>query len=231
MVYGPHVAPRKKQLSDIIRALTDDDGRLLYATSAEDIELSDAPDAEVESEVTWPVLTANQLVAYNVQRARKARGWSQEVLGGKLERMTGRVWSKTSVSAAESSWRGGRVRKFDANELLAFSIVFDLPIAFMFLPPDDDPELEHVEVVADVLGEVGIPVVDRDGLLALVDPSIRPPRASRRTRRALGQAPESSNAEGTVTAAEALAALRDVEAALRQAAAQQTQDRDEAIDD
>ncbi|MFJ9628052.1 hypothetical protein ACIRU8_10210 [Streptomyces sp. NPDC101175] len=83
------------------------------------------------------VLSANQIVAFNMWRSRRSAGWSQQDVAELLEKYTGRPWSNASVSAAERSWQGGRPRKFDANEILAFSKIFDEPIAYFFLPPED----------------------------------------------------------------------------------------------
>jgi transcriptional regulator with XRE-family HTH domain len=103
----------------------------------------------------------------NVQRVRKARGWSQEELGEALTKLTNRRWSSASVSAAESSWRGGRVRRFDANELVAFSLIFKLPVSHFLLPPTDD-DLANSAFVVDTLDEVGLPVVTKEQLLRAI---------------------------------------------------------------
>lgn len=83
------------------------------------------------------VLSANQLIAFNMWRARRGAAWSQQEVAELLEKYTGRSWSNASVSAAERSWQGGRPRKFDANEILALTKIFDQPIAYFFLPPED----------------------------------------------------------------------------------------------
>ncbi|MFD5297186.1 hypothetical protein ACFWJU_18505 [Streptomyces mutabilis] len=83
------------------------------------------------------VLSANQLIAFNMWRSRRSSGWSQQEVAELLEKYTGRTWSNASVSAAERSWQGGRPRKFDANEILALSKIFDEPIAYFFMPPED----------------------------------------------------------------------------------------------
>lgn len=75
-------------------------------------------------------ITANQLVAFNVARWRKAAGLSQAGLGGRLG------WSNRAVSAAERSQdEGSRPREFDAGTLLALAAALDLPLAALFLPP------------------------------------------------------------------------------------------------
>ncbi|MEH0635421.1 hypothetical protein QBA35_19160 [Streptomyces bottropensis] len=91
------------------------------------------------------VLSANQLVSYNLMRARRAVGWSQQDVANLLEQLTGRSWSNASVSAAERAWQGGRPRRFDACEILAMSTIFNEPIGFFFLPPGpDEYSAEHV---------------------------------------------------------------------------------------
>lgn len=78
-------------------------------------------------------ITVNMLVAYNIARWRRAAGMTQEQLGAELG-----GWTKTAVSAAERSWDGRRVRKFDADELADLASIFRIPIPAFFLPPDDD---------------------------------------------------------------------------------------------
>lgn len=82
------------------------------------------------------VLTVNQVVAYNIARARRALGWTQADTAARLEETTGKPWSAATLGASERSFDGGRVREFDANELVAFSIVFGQPVAYFFIPPD-----------------------------------------------------------------------------------------------
>lgn len=84
------------------------------------------------------VLTINQIVSYNLMRARRSHIWTQHEVAQLLERYTGRTWSNASVSAAERAWQGGRPRKFDANELVAFSKIFDLPVTYFLLPPEEE---------------------------------------------------------------------------------------------
>jgi transcriptional regulator with XRE-family HTH domain len=79
-------------------------------------------------------LTINQVVAYNLARARKGRGWTQEDTAGKLEAESGKKWSAATLSAAERSVETGRPRQFDANEIVCFSRVFEYPVAYFFLP-------------------------------------------------------------------------------------------------
>jgi DivIVA domain-containing protein len=81
--------------------------------------------------------TLNQFVAYNVGHWRRALGYTQEQLGTMLAELTGRPWSKATVSAAERGWDGKRIRQFDADDLLALSLALRVPILGLLLPPDE----------------------------------------------------------------------------------------------
>lgn len=63
-------------------------------------------------------VTANQVVAYNLARARELRGLTQEEAAAILEPFLGVRWSKASFSQAERSVAGKFVRKFDADEVV-----------------------------------------------------------------------------------------------------------------
>ena len=77
----------------------------------------------------------NQMVAYNLRRARQLHGWTQEETAEKLEVYLGERWSKATLSAAERSVaHPERVRQFSADELVAFAVTFELPVSF-FLEP------------------------------------------------------------------------------------------------
>ena len=80
-------------------------------------------------------ITANQLVAYNLMRIRKTLGLSQEEAAKRLSPYIGAEWSKTVYSTTERSYHGNRVRQFTADDLLAFSRAFGVPIIYFFLPP------------------------------------------------------------------------------------------------
>jgi hypothetical protein len=80
-------------------------------------------------------LTINMLVGYNLMRARKALNLSQDEAADRLEPFLGARWSKNVYSAAERSFQGARVRQFSADEIAAFCLAFDLPVAYFFLPP------------------------------------------------------------------------------------------------
>lgn len=77
-------------------------------------------------------VTVNQLVAFNIAWFRKAAGLTQDELG---ERLGG--WSAASVSAAERSWDGKRVRKFNTDEIVGAAVVLGVPVVALLLPPPD----------------------------------------------------------------------------------------------
>jgi len=83
-------------------------------------------------------MTINQVVAYNLTRARRQNGWSQKETAQRLTVLTGRSWTPATLGAAERSREGMRVKEFHADELLAFSVLFDMPLARFLLPPDTD---------------------------------------------------------------------------------------------
>jgi hypothetical protein len=85
-------------------------------------------------------MSANQIVAYNLGRARALRELTQDQAAALLEPFLGVRWSRASFSAAERSTESGRTREFTADEILAFARVFDLPVTWFFLPPGDKPE-------------------------------------------------------------------------------------------
>ncbi len=84
--------------------------------------------------------TPNQVVAYNLRRARELRGWTQEEAAERLEPYIGTAWSKASWSAAERSAETPRVRHFSADDLIALARCFDLPVVWFLVPPDPNDE-------------------------------------------------------------------------------------------
>jgi hypothetical protein len=84
-------------------------------------------------------MTPNQIVAYNVAKARALRGWTQEQAADALAPHLGAKLSGPSFSGLErSAWTVNRIKQFSADDLLALSRGFDLPIGFFFTPPPPD---------------------------------------------------------------------------------------------
>lgn len=100
-------------------------------------------------------MTANQVVAYNLARARKMAGLSQDQARDRLALYLGTRWSRNVYSAAERSYDGKRVRQFTADDLVAMSLAFSVPVVYFLLPPkpQDRPEEKAALRVGDA--EVG----------------------------------------------------------------------------
>lgn len=133
----------------------------------------------------------NEVVAYNFRAARELRGWTQEETAQALERLLGQRLPQASISAIERAYGGDRRREFDAHEILAFSLAFNLPLVWFFLPPPGDRRtLHHTtnpvnELYGIVFGEamnLG-PVYDRLKQLGIDDPT----EAARVVERLTGQ--------------------------------------------
>jgi transcriptional regulator with XRE-family HTH domain len=86
-------------------------------------------------------LDLNQVVAYNVRAARELRGWTQEEFADRLEPHLGQRLTQASISGIERAWDGDRRREFDAQELLVFARVFELPMLWFLLPPPGEHRL------------------------------------------------------------------------------------------
>jgi transcriptional regulator with XRE-family HTH domain len=80
----------------------------------------------------------NGIVAYNFRAARELRGWTQDDAAAALEPLLGQRLPQASISSIERAYEGDRRREFDAHEILAFALAFDLPMLWFFLPPVDD---------------------------------------------------------------------------------------------
>jgi transcriptional regulator with XRE-family HTH domain len=121
----------------------------------------------------------NEIVAYNFRAARELRGWTQDDTALALERLLGQRLPQASISAIERAYEGDRHREFDAQELLAFALAFDLPLVWFFLPPPrDHRNLHHTtNIVSELYGIVFgredqlEPVYDRLRQLGIDEPT------------------------------------------------------------
>ena len=78
---------------------------------------------------------ANQIVGVNFRLAREMRGWTQEEVATRLATFNdGVVLPKASISAIERGIERDRRRVFDAQELVKYSLLFEVPIFWFFLP-------------------------------------------------------------------------------------------------
>src|SRR5207253_10675214 len=110
------------------------------------------------------VMTPNQIVAYNVAKARELRGWTQEQAAEALAPYLGAKLSGPSFSALErSAVKVDRIKQFSADDLLALSRGFDLPIGYFFTPP---PPASDAGLYAPDAGSKGLdPIVLLDAIL------------------------------------------------------------------
>lgn len=83
------------------------------------------------------LVTPNEIVAYNLRRARDLRGWTQEAAAERLEPWLGVRWTGPSFSVAERSTPkpGQKVRQFGVDDLIAFARAFELPVGFFLVAP------------------------------------------------------------------------------------------------
>ena len=105
--------------------------------------------------------TPNQLVARRIADARVLRGWTQEQAAERLAPFLGTHWSPATFSIVERSVDGKRIRQFSADEIVALSRAFDLPVGFWFTPmagdefsnvrTPDEPDGTPAQVVMDAL--------------------------------------------------------------------------------
>jgi transcriptional regulator with XRE-family HTH domain len=98
----------------------------------------------------------NEIVAYNFRAARELRGWTQEETARALEGLLGQRLPQASISSIERAYEGDRHREFDAHEILAFALAFDLPLVWFFLPPPRDHRTLHhtTNIVSELYGIV-----------------------------------------------------------------------------
>ena len=120
--------------------------------------------ARRKNENAW---TPNQIVAYRIHEARRMRGWTQEQAAAELEPYLGTKLSTASFSAIERSFAGGRIRQFNADEILALSRGFRLPIGWFFTPP---PVMENIDIsTPDAKGGGWEPLLLVDAILGNPD--------------------------------------------------------------
>jgi transcriptional regulator with XRE-family HTH domain len=85
--------------------------------------------------MTHPPMTANRLIAYNLRALRTERGLTQDQASELLAPYVEIPWSRATFSAAERSAEGDRVRGFNADDVLALALAFEVPVTYFFLPP------------------------------------------------------------------------------------------------
>lgn len=116
-----------------------------YRRSPEVVQREPEPAPADDGGPIVKTVTVNQLVAYNMAYWRRHEGMTQEELGQQIaEYNGGEPWSKANVSAAERTWDGTRVRRFDADDIYMLARLFHVPILAMLMPPEDAGEQVYV---------------------------------------------------------------------------------------
>lgn len=90
-------------------------------------------------------ITMNQLVGLNFRKAREQNMWTQDECAEKLSVYLNKTLPKASISAIERGADRDRRRIFDAQELLIFALVFELPLLWFLWPVPG----YHVELLPD----------------------------------------------------------------------------------
>jgi transcriptional regulator with XRE-family HTH domain len=80
-------------------------------------------------------LSPNQIVAYNIEKLRRERGWTALETAARLGAILGRKISLASYSAMERSVEGRRIKSFDADDIFALARVFGVRVYSLFVPP------------------------------------------------------------------------------------------------
>jgi hypothetical protein len=81
------------------------------------------------------ILTVNQVVAFNLRRARDEKGWTQSEAAVQLAPFLGDFWSRQRFSAAERAYSGETERGFSIDEVLAFARGFSFSVGYFLTPP------------------------------------------------------------------------------------------------
>ena len=113
-------------------------------------------------------MDVNAVVSFNVRAIRERRAMTQQGVAEALAQLTGHLLPQASISAMERGFDGDRRRRFDAHELYLLSVVFDVPIAYFFLPPPGT----GLEVLADTgrpVAELYAALLGHDHQLADLD--------------------------------------------------------------
>ena len=87
-------------------------------------------------------LTLDQVVSYNLRRARELRGWTQAEAAGRVSEHLGRSWSEQVYGDAERAYRNPkRVKVFTGEEMLALALAFERPLSSFYALPSRDTQV------------------------------------------------------------------------------------------
>jgi len=79
-------------------------------------------------------LTPNAVIAWNLRRLRRERGWTQAELAERMSDRDDKPWTFSMVSDAETAGRSGRDRQFTVNEVSLLARVFQVSVIALFVP-------------------------------------------------------------------------------------------------
>jgi transcriptional regulator with XRE-family HTH domain len=113
-------------------------------------------------------IDVNAVVSYNLKAIRERNGWTQQEVADRLGRLTGHILPQASISAMERGFDGERRRRFDAHELYLLSVLFDVPIAYFFVPPPGS-ERTRLADTGDLLPSLYAAVLGEERQLAPLD--------------------------------------------------------------
>jgi hypothetical protein len=116
------------------------------------------------------VLSPDQVVAWNLERIRRERGWSQSEAAQALAPYLGHRLSRAAFSQAERSLYSRKIRRFDADEIVAFCRAFEVPVPYFFGPPE--PHFRGKPVMVNgkpghPRARIDSPPLSRDDMLAV----------------------------------------------------------------
>ena len=113
-------------------------------------------------------IDVNAVVSYNLKAIREREGWTQQEVADNLGRLTGHTLPQASISAMERGFDGERRRRFDAHELYLLSVLFDVPIAYFFVPPPGSERTKLADT-GDLLPSLYAAVLGREHQLGPLD--------------------------------------------------------------
>ena len=113
-------------------------------------------------------IDVNAVVSYNLKAIRERNGWTQQEVADGLGRLTGHTLPQASISAMERGFDGERRRRFDAHELYLLSVLFDVPIAYFFVPPPGSQRTRLADT-GDLLATLYAAVLGDERQLAPLD--------------------------------------------------------------
>ena len=101
-------------------------------------------------------LTVSGVIRSHLKQQREDRGWTQTQLGKILKEQTGEDWSQIRVLDLEGGRR--RDRKITADELAVVTQIFDKPLRYFLVIPDDaEVEIDgHIYRGVDLVYLLGV---------------------------------------------------------------------------